>query len=327
MPALRRQDGPNLVDSFGRRQGPMRSAMAGLSTGLPPAFLPPTSPARFACQPIGGRRLRGVRGVLFSQRQLPIQIRDLLLGICDLLLLLGDLFALAANLLILLGQLPAQPFDFPFQIARLRIATPPTHPPYDSRSHSICPVKSARVLELLPNSELAVPTYDPSYILNTAVFKLFQFLDDGVPTVSTLVGTMYTKDFSDVSEFDATDTFHISILVAHNRAYTICMAKKRVGNNKPDGLLGMAQSGYESAKKTVGEGIEAVERKLGSAARSAKRIGSAVAKGVSPTRRKAAKAVKTAKAKVKSTVKAGVKTARAKVKTAKAKVKAATKRK
>jgi len=50
MPALLRQDGPNLVDFFGRRQGPMRSAMAGLSTGLPPALLlPPTSLARLAC--------------------------------------------------------------------------------------------------------------------------------------------------------------------------------------------------------------------------------------------------------------------------------------
>jgi len=35
------------------------------------------------------------------------------------------------------------------QIARLRIAMPRTHPPYSSRSRTICPAKSTRVLELL----------------------------------------------------------------------------------------------------------------------------------------------------------------------------------
>jgi hypothetical protein len=100
------------------------------------------------------------------------------------------------------------------------------------------------------------------------------------------------------------------------------MAKrKRVNKRNADGLLGMAQSGYESAKKTVGEGIGAIQHKLGSAARSAKRIGSAVVREVSPTKRKRStvsstrKAVKTVKATVKS-----------KLKKAKTKVKPATKR-
>src|SRR6266851_2466282 len=104
MPAvltLLRQDKPNLIDFVSRRQWPMRAPMTGLSTHLPPAFLQPAPLSRFTCQPIGGRWLGGVRGVLFAQRQLPLQIRDLLLGIRDLLLLLGDLFGFAADLLTL----------------------------------------------------------------------------------------------------------------------------------------------------------------------------------------------------------------------------------
>ena len=82
--ALLWQDRPNLVDFSGGHQGPMRSAMAGLSAHLPPALPSPPAHTWFACQSIGGRGLRGARGVLFAQRQLPLQICDLLLGIRDL---------------------------------------------------------------------------------------------------------------------------------------------------------------------------------------------------------------------------------------------------
>src|SRR5271157_3329570 len=149
MRALLWQQGPNLVDSFGGHQRPMRSAMAGLSPRLPPALLPPAPLARRACQSIGGRWLGRVRGVLFAQRQLTLQVDDLLLSIRDLPLLLRDLLGQPVDLLILIGQLPAQPFDFPFQIARPRMVAPRTHPPYSSRSRVICPAKSTRVLELL----------------------------------------------------------------------------------------------------------------------------------------------------------------------------------
>ena len=40
VPALFRQDGPNLIDICDGYQGPMRPAMAGLSTHLAPALLP-----------------------------------------------------------------------------------------------------------------------------------------------------------------------------------------------------------------------------------------------------------------------------------------------
>src|SRR5438552_9206006 len=103
MLALFRQDGPNLVDFFRWHQGPMRSAMAGLSAYLSPALFLPAPLSWFACQSIGGRRLGRIGGVLFAQRQLPLQICDLLFRVCDLLLLPGDLFGLTADLLILSG--------------------------------------------------------------------------------------------------------------------------------------------------------------------------------------------------------------------------------
>src|ERR1022692_3368178 len=150
MLALLRQKGPNLVDSFGWYQRPMRSAMARLSPRLPPALLPPASLSGFARQSIGGRRFGGIRGVLLTERQLTLQVDDLLLGIRDLLLLPGDLFSLVADLLILIGQLPAQPFDFPFQIARPRMVAPRTHPPYSSRSRAICPANRPGSLNCYP---------------------------------------------------------------------------------------------------------------------------------------------------------------------------------
>lgn len=75
--------------------------------GCPPTFrrlfFLPAPLSWFACQSIGGTRLGGIGGVLFAQRQLPFQIRDLLFGVRDLPLLLGDLFGLTTDLLILSG--------------------------------------------------------------------------------------------------------------------------------------------------------------------------------------------------------------------------------
>jgi|ERR1017187_3476582 hypothetical protein len=89
--ALFGQDGPSLVNAFGGHHGSMGSAMAGLSTRLPPTLISPASRAWLTGQSIGGWRLGGVRGVLFAKRQLALQIRDLLSGIGDLLLGVGDL--------------------------------------------------------------------------------------------------------------------------------------------------------------------------------------------------------------------------------------------
>src|SRR5215469_18938113 len=131
----------------------MRSPMAGLSTHLAAALLASAPRARFAGQPVRGRRLGGIGRVLLAQRQLVFQIRDLpfgvrnlpfgvrdllfgvrdlLFGVRDLLLLFSDLFGLTAYLLVPVSQFPAQPFVLPRQIARQRIAMARTHPPYGS---------------------------------------------------------------------------------------------------------------------------------------------------------------------------------------------------
>src|SRR5438270_7198376 len=127
----------------------MGPAMARLSSRLPPAFLAPAPLSGFTGQSIGRRRFGRVCRVLFAQRQLALQIRDLLLGIRDLPLLFGDLFGLTVDLLFPFSQLSAKPFVLPFQVARPQVAMPRTHPPYGSRSRAICPGKSAGVLELL----------------------------------------------------------------------------------------------------------------------------------------------------------------------------------
>src|SRR5215469_5257593 len=124
----------------------MRSPMAGLSTHLAAALLASAPRARFAGQPVRGRRLGGIGRVLLAQRQLvfqirdlpfgvrnlPFGVRDLLFGVRDLLLLFSDLFGLTAYLLVPVSQFPAQPFVLPRQIARQRIAMARTHPPYGS---------------------------------------------------------------------------------------------------------------------------------------------------------------------------------------------------
>src|SRR4029077_11396393 len=150
VPALLRNNRPNLVDLRDGYQGPMRPAMAGLSAHLSPAFLAPAALARFAGQSVGGRWLRRIRRVLLAQRQLTLQIRDLLLGIRDLLLLFGYLIGLLADLLFPVRQLAAKPFILQLEIARLRIAMPPIHPPSGSRFGAICPGTSAWARELLP---------------------------------------------------------------------------------------------------------------------------------------------------------------------------------
>src|SRR5438045_1661346 len=145
----------------------MGPAMARLSSRLPPAFLAPAPLSGFTGQSIGRRRFGRVCRVLFAQRQLALQIRDLLLGIRDLPLLFGDLFGLTVDLLFPFSQLSAKPFVLPFQVARPQVAMPRTHPPYGSRSRAICPAKSAGVLELLPFSGSAYISLSAANTNNT----------------------------------------------------------------------------------------------------------------------------------------------------------------
>ena len=122
--ALLRQDRSNLIYSFSGHQWPMRSAMSGLPAHFPSALLAPAALSRLACQSIRRRRLGGVCGILLAQRQLPFQIRDLLLGIRDLLLFLGDLFRLFGQLLAQLLNFAAQALILTAQCLAFRRWTP-----------------------------------------------------------------------------------------------------------------------------------------------------------------------------------------------------------
>jgi hypothetical protein len=99
LPALTRQHGPNLIDSFGWRERTMRSAVTRLAACFALALLPSAPFAGLARQSIGGRRLGGGGGVLKTQRQLPFQIGDSSFGFGDPLLFLGELLSLLAELL------------------------------------------------------------------------------------------------------------------------------------------------------------------------------------------------------------------------------------
>ena len=83
----------------------MRSPVTWLSAGFPLALLPAASRALRTRQSVGGWGLGTGRGILPLHRQLPFQIRDLLLGIRDLLLGLGGTLPLPSQLLGLLAEL------------------------------------------------------------------------------------------------------------------------------------------------------------------------------------------------------------------------------
>ena len=97
--ALLWQHWPKLINSFSGLPWPMGSAMAGLSAHLPLALLAPAPFARRTGQSIGGRRFGGVRGVLLTKRQLPLQIGDLLFPFNQSPLVLGDQLRLPGQLL------------------------------------------------------------------------------------------------------------------------------------------------------------------------------------------------------------------------------------
>ena len=109
--ALRRQHEPDLIDSIGGSERPMRSAMTGLAAYFALAFLSPAPLAGFAGEAIGGRGLGGSSGILPAKCQLPLQIGDLLFGVGDLLVFLDDLLVFLSELLGLLVELLPQLLD------------------------------------------------------------------------------------------------------------------------------------------------------------------------------------------------------------------------
>ena len=156
----------------------MMPHVSGLSTRFALAVALSAARSLLTSQPVGGRWLGGIGRILFTQRQLPLQIRDLLLCIRDLLLCIRDLLFSVAELLFAFGQLVAKildllllPLDLPVQflaagllgvpigirrgvLSSLPAASPcRTHPPYVKRFGSICPAKSMRAPELLPRDQ------------------------------------------------------------------------------------------------------------------------------------------------------------------------------
>src|SRR5260370_10894435 len=173
MPALAGQQHLNGPHLGGGNQPPMMPRVSGLGARSAPAFALSTTGPLVASQSVGGRWFRGIGRILFPQRQLPLQIGDLLLRVGNLLLRVGNLLGAFDNLSLALGYLTAEfvvlalealiiPVQLlPARLVRMPIAIrrpllsscaascPRTHPPYVKRFAAICPAKSRLVRELL----------------------------------------------------------------------------------------------------------------------------------------------------------------------------------
>src|SRR6266849_3048002 len=189
MPALAGQLHLNGTHLGGGNQSPMMPRVSGLGAGFAPALALSPSRPLVAGESVGGRWFRGIGRILFPQRQLPLQIGDLLFSVGDLLLRVGNLLLRVRNLLgafdnlsFALGYLTAEffvlavepliiPVQFrPARLVRMPIAIrrcllssceascPRTHPPYVKRFPVICPAKSRLVRELLPSASITWPT-------------------------------------------------------------------------------------------------------------------------------------------------------------------------
>src|SRR5258708_21780589 len=175
MPALAGHKHLNGTPLGGGNQPPRMPRVSGLGARSAPAFALSTTGPLVASQSVGGRWFRGIGRILFPQRQLPLQIGDLLLRVGNLLLRVGNLLGAFDNLSFALGYLTAEfvvvalePLIIPVQLLPARLvrmpiairrpllsscaaSCPRTHPPYVKRFAAICPAKSRLVRELLPN--------------------------------------------------------------------------------------------------------------------------------------------------------------------------------
>ena len=127
--------------------------VTGLATGLSPALVRAATRPPPAGQPIGGRRLGGVRRVALAQRRLPLPIRDLVVAFgC----FAAEILNLAPQPLNLpLAFLPTGLMGVPMAQRRcLWLPSAPsrsrTHPPYVKPFRAICPAKPTMPPERLP---------------------------------------------------------------------------------------------------------------------------------------------------------------------------------
>jgi len=98
----------------------MMPRVSRLAAWFPLTLALPTAHSLLTSQSVGGRRFGGVRGVPLAQRQLPLQIRNLLFGIRDPLIPFGYLLMQLLNLTLL-------PLDLPLQFLppwRMRVRMP-----------------------------------------------------------------------------------------------------------------------------------------------------------------------------------------------------------
>ncbi len=149
------------------------SRVSGLGTRFALALVPSAARSLLASKSVRRRWFGRVGRVLFPPRQLPLQIRDLLLAFRNLLLGVSDLLLAFRNLLLVFGYftseffvLSQQPLIFPMQLLRAGLVRVPmairpcslfscaaspsrTHSHYGKRFGRICPEKSTTVPELL----------------------------------------------------------------------------------------------------------------------------------------------------------------------------------
>src|SRR5260370_5094344 len=173
MPGLGGRQDINGTHLGGGNQPPMMPRVSGLGARSAPAFALSTTGPLVASQSVGGRWFRGIGRILFPQRQLPLQIGDLLLRVGNLLLRVGNLLGAFDNLSFALGYLTAEfvvlalePLIIPVQLLPARLVRMPiairrplpsssapvyprTHPPYVKQFSAISPTKSRLVPALL----------------------------------------------------------------------------------------------------------------------------------------------------------------------------------
>src|SRR5216683_4071656 len=124
MPALAGQQHLNGTHLGGGNQSPMMPRVSGLGAGFAPALALSTTRPLVAGESVGGRWFRGIGRILFPQRQLPLQIGDLLFSVGDLLLRVGNLLLRVRNLLLrvrnLLGAFDNLSFALGYLTAEFR---------------------------------------------------------------------------------------------------------------------------------------------------------------------------------------------------------------
>ena len=104
---MMRQPHFNSTDATAGNESPVMSGVPGLPAWFAPAVVLSTARPLLAGESVGGGRFGRIGRILLVCRQLPFQIRNLLLGLTELLLGFIELLVGFGQLFIALDQLPA----------------------------------------------------------------------------------------------------------------------------------------------------------------------------------------------------------------------------